>query len=225
MTNGEDYGDDAERMGGHDLTQLGESEVGSGISLTKRASLDLLSGRDILEAVLPPWAENRALIVELFTPIFQRSNQCPGQDKPQCCHAVGDQLCCPSWVEREDPEWYALEINTYLTIVERRLADVNPTTAALAADEAFELGCLFTEALIKFRWDKNAKRGAKTIASARDGGFARRKRAMTDVIVAAVDDLLQRGKSKADAYRAIGKQQAVSAQTIAKAYRRAKKQG
>ena len=202
--------------------------VGSGISETKRVSWSVADGRNRLDAMLPPWVENREMIVSLFTPAFERSFCCPGRQSEQCCQANDGDACFPKWREREDPEWYACAISTLLTQVNGRVLEQGTLVPALAANEAFELGCLFTEALIKFRWDKHAKRGLSTLNSAKSGGkakksanLARRSAAGT---VQAVDALVSTGSSLTSAYRKVAKQQFVTEQTIAKEYRVAKKQ-
>ena len=198
--------------------------VGSTISETHTMLLDPTNSADRDHLMLPPWAANQQLIADLFTPAFQRSRQCPGRKKSRCCKAQGDQPCFPKWREREDPEWYALEINKYLSIVNQRLGEATPIAAALAADEAFELGCLFTEALIKFQWDKHATSGKKSWKGAKLA-WERRRRAGASVTVAAVDELLKSVKSRKLAYALIAEEQGVSAQTIRKEYCKAKKQG
>lgn len=208
---------------GDKLEKANVEVIGSGVSQTTRVSLDLLANPELLGAMPAAWLANRAMIVRLFTPIYERSFQCPGRENQQCCQAVSGQLCFPNWREREDAEWYAQEINTYLSLVDLRLRDATPITSALAADEAFELGCLFTEALIKFRWDKHAKRGKHTLESAGQGGLQRRKRPNAEATVYAVDQLLGQGKSITRAYALVAKAQGVTDQTIAKEYRRAKK--
>lgn len=213
----------SEAFGGN-TSQAKVTVVGDGISEATRISFDLLADPNQLDAIETPWSTNRSMIVGLFTSIFHRSRQCPGRAKPQCCQAEGERACFPNWKEREDPEWYAQEINSYLSMVENRLRLVTPTTAALAADEAFELGCLFTEALIKFRWDKHAKSGKKSGVGASRGGKARRRRPNVESTVAAVEMIIDSGKSKTRAYAIVAKQQGVSAQTIGNEYRLAKKQ-
>jgi hypothetical protein len=98
---------------------------------------------------------------------------------------------------------------------------------ALMADEAFELGCLFQEALTKFRWDDHAKRGEKTVNAAKEGGRLRRnanpRRKDPDETFAAVEALLPT-MSLSKAYAVVAKQQGVSVQTIRKEFRRTKKQ-
>ena len=197
--------------------------VGSGISQATRISFDLLSNPELLGTLPPPWVANRAMIVKLFTPIYERSFQCPGRTRQQCCQSVSGQSCRPNWREREDAEWYAQAINTNLSMIDQRLQSVTSITADVAADEAFELGCLFTEALIKFRWDRHAKRGKLTVESASLGGQGRRKRPNTEMTVHAVDALIAQGKSPTRAYAAVGAQQGVTEQTIRKEYRAAKK--
>ena len=109
-------------------------QVGSGISETQRISLDLLANPALLNKMPAPWTENRAMIVKLFEKVLQHSHICPGAAQPQCCGVGPDQHCSPNWQIREDLEWYALEINKYLGLVDWRLSYVTPTTAALAAD-------------------------------------------------------------------------------------------
>jgi hypothetical protein len=200
---------------------------GSGISETLRVSLDLMDDPQALLRMAAPWAENREMIVQLFKSVLERSRECPGRDHPQCCHAEEGQACSPRWREREDPEWYAQRIHMCLSQVTARVRQQGPLVAALAADEAFELGCLFTEALNKVRWDDHAKRGSKAVEYARLGGQERRKasprRRSAEETIAAVDDLLQKGKGPMSAYRFVGREQGVSAQTIRKEYRSAKK--
>lgn len=202
--------------------------VGSGVSAVKRVALNLEEDPAHFFQRASPWTENRNMIVTLFADTFQRSLQCPGRGKPECCQAAANIACFPNWREREDPEWYALEINKYLGLVDGRLKAITPVTAALAVDEAFELGCLLTEALIKFKWDRDAKRGQKTIESAREGGqmrrAANRKRKSTLETVEAVDRLLREGASKKTAYGTVAEQQGLSDQTIAKEYRNAIKE-
>jgi hypothetical protein len=201
--------------------------VGSGISETTKISLDVREDPSRINQMPAPWTENRAMIVQLFEDILQRSRTCPGRDHLQCCGATVDQSCFPSWQEREDPEWYAMEISKYLGLVDWRLGEVTSITAALAADEAFELGCLFTEALIKFRWDRHAKSGEKSAVGSKVGGDNRRNAIRRQLgaqgTVDAVDELLQQGKKLGLAYKLVGKQQGVSGQTIGKEYRKAKK--
>ncbi len=94
---------------------------------------------------------------------------------------------------------------------------------ALAADEAFELGCMFQEALIKFRWDKAAKVGEKVIGGGKAAGsgrrFARDERLGHEETISAVKALLVQGIRKMEAYRRVADQQGVTAQTIGKEYR------
>lgn len=200
--------------------------VGSGISKTTRVAPNLADYPGPLGQLPAPWTENRDMIVSLFTPTFERSLLCPGRNHSRCCKANGDEPCFPSWVEREDSEWYAFEINKYLSAVDHRLRQNAPVSAALAADEGFELGCLLTEALNKFRWDIHAQRGEKVFEGARLGGDMRReanrRRGLVEETVAAVDALLQQGAAKEAAYSLVGEQQGVSGQTIAKEYRMAK---
>jgi len=127
----------------------------------------------------------------------------------------------------EDPEWYAQEINTYLSILNARTVAGSTHNPRSVADDAFELGCLVTEALIKFQWDRHAKRGLLTVDSAAKGGRARRDanpgRCTAEETVTAVDQLLATGMPVMAAYRAVAKAQRVGAQTIGKEYRRQKK--
>ena len=215
----------AATKGKADLAEM--TVVGSGISETKRVSA-VYHGPRGHEGTPPAWIENRDMVVELFTPIFQRSLQCPGRDQAQCCQEADGQACSPNWREREDLEWYAQNINMLLTQVNSRIEETAGCSAALAADEAFELGCLFTEALNKIRWDNDAKRGAKTLDSARSGGKARKSanahRRSVAVTFAAVEALLLSGMGLTAAYRKVAKQQRVTDQTIAKEYGVAKKQ-
>jgi hypothetical protein len=206
--------------------------VGSGISKTdkmvRHPRIDGLSAGDPSLSEMLPWSENQTLVSSLFEGIYQRSRVCPGRDKPQCCGAeVEQEHCSPSWREREDPEWYAQQLNIYLTLLNRRMAAGSATDPRLVADAAFELGCLFTEALIKFQWDRHAKRGLGTLNSAAAGGAARRscsptRRAGSET-VAAVDKLLAGGMSSMLAYKTVAAEQGVSDQTIRKEYRLEKK--
>lgn len=167
------------------------------------------------------------MIERLFIPIFRCSHECPGRDKTQCCRAEPGEACSPNWQEREDPEWYALEINKYLSLVRQRLESVTPITAALAADEAFELGCLFTEALIKFRWDRSAKAGFASIRGGQQGGNhkksqLRRQFSPKDTFDA-VNALTSEGIGRMSAYSRVGRDQGASTATIRKEYGRYKK--
>ena len=201
--------------------------LGSGISETKRVKLDPTDNPDLLAAFAEPWAENQQMIRDLFTPILERSFLCPGAECAQCCQANDGEACAPNWQEREDPEWYAREINQYFTLVNDRVAQPSHLTRAVTADEAFELGCLFTEALIKFRWDKRAKRGEKGAQGSRLGGEMRRhsnpSRLSREDTIAQVNTLLLQGHPKEAAYAMAAEQQKVSAQTVAKEYQGAKK--
>ena len=202
-------------------------QVGSGISETTRISLIILHDLERLKHMPAPWTENRDMIVALFTPIFERSWQCPGRDHARCCHAEGDQACFPKWREREDPEWYAQAINILLSQVNVRITQEGPLVPALAADEGFELGCLLTEALIKFRWDEHAKRGAKVAGGSQLGGEMRREanraRLTRAGTVEAVDALLAVGMRPMQAYRRVASDQGVGEQTIRKEYTATKK--
>lgn len=211
-------------------TYVGESKIeitGSGISETRKVSAELAPQLFNARLMQQPWSENPAMIVKLFTPIYQRSLACPGRDKGQCCQAQSGETCCPNWLEREDPEWYAREINIYLSLVQQRVESSTPASAALAADEAFELGCLFTEARIKFQWDAHAKRGKVTLDSAAQGGRSRRKanpkRLSLEATVAAVDTLIAQGVRKMAAYSIVAEQQGVETRTIGKEYKLNKK--
>ena len=198
--------------------------VGSGISQTSRVSVDLLANLDWLNLMTEPWVANRDMVVQLFTPIFERSRRCPGRDQPQCCQrGDANQPCYPNWREREEPEWYAQQIDVYLSMVDRRLREATASSSALAADEAFELGCLFTEAAIKFQWDRDTKRGVAIIEGARRGGETRLMRLPVEITVFTVDQLIAKGKGKEAAYEEVAKQQNVSRRTVANVYRAAKK--
>jgi hypothetical protein len=210
------------------LADRGETRItGSGVSKTETTSIDALADPSLVNSITSPWTDNRAMITGMFGQIFNQSLQCPGHGTPQCCAAPAGMICYPHWTEREAPEWYAREINKYLTLVDQRLRDVTSITAGLAADEAFELGCLFTEALIKFRWDRLAKQGQKSADGAQLGGNIRRsgnrKRLSVEETVAAVDGHLNDGATKTRAYGRVARQQGVSEQSIAKEYRGAKK--
>lgn len=201
--------------------------VGSGVSESTRMSLNLFHDPGLLEGLPTPWTENRDMIMRLFGPIFERSPQCPGRERAQCCQANQGQACFPNWREREDPEWYALKINSYLSVVNARIVQEGPLVAAVAADEAFELGCLFIEALIKFRWDSDAQRGAKIAVGAKLGGEMRRdanrNRWTPEETITAVEQLLANGIKPMAAYKTVADRQGVSEQTIRKEYRVTKK--
>lgn len=196
-------------------------EVGSGISQTTTFTVNLakcVDGRDLKQ---PAWSENQALIEKLFTPIFQRSRTCPGRDKTHCCQAEPGAPCWPKWKEREDPEWYALQINKYLSLVNQRLNSVTPVTAALAADEAFELGCLFTEALIKFRWDRFAKGGLASSEGGERGGKHKKSQLRRQFSPKDTFDAVNALAANKDvgwmrAYLLVGKEQGASKHTIRK---------
>ena len=234
MTNEEKIERAKREMFGEKVEFARDEVIGSGISETTRIALDAFhafhpfdDGERVIE-MTTPWVENRAMIVRLFGPVFARRAKCPGRDRPQCCRAEQRQACYPNWQAREDPEWYAQQINVYLSQVEDRLRDVTPVTALLAADEAFELGCLVTEARIKFRWDESAKRGAKSDAGSRLGGSKRRDanklRKSPEETISAVDALLDQGRQKKAAYGEVAAQQGVSIETIRKEYKAVKKQ-
>jgi hypothetical protein len=205
----------------------GHQTVGSTISETTRISLDIILDPDLIANMPLPWTENRDMIIRAFTEIFHRSYICPGADKPQCCSAATGKTCFPKWQEREDPEWYAQKINLLLSQVNDRIQQEGEQVPALAADEAFELGRLFAEAVIKFNWDKHAKRGLKSVTSGKLGGPARkannRKRRLPEVTVMNVDRLIALGTPKIKAYEIIAKEQEVSMQTIRKEYSEHKK--
>lgn len=203
--------------------------TGSGISETKTISAPLLAfyedhqdGCQNLEQAAP-WSENPAMIEKLMGPILDRVRRCPGSKAEQCCHAEPGQSCFPNWREREDPEWYALQIHLRLGQVNNRISGEGKIVTALAADAGFELGSLFTEALIKFRWDKAAKVGGKVIEGGREAGEGRRKakpnRLGSEETIAAVDAMLEQGIGKMEAYQRVADQQGVSLQTIRKEYR------
>jgi hypothetical protein len=144
--------------------------TGSTISETTRMSTPLLPNHEMLENMAPAWSEHRSMIEHLIKADLEQSRKCPYEHDSRCCHATLNQTCSPNWVEREDREWYAREIHLRLCLVNDRIGQTGPMVPALAADEAFELGCLLTEALIKFRWDKHAKRGLVVVEGAREGG-------------------------------------------------------
>ena len=196
--------------------------AGSGLSETSQISVALVAHADGKDLTQPKWTENPAMIEHLFTPIFERSRLCPGRDKPQCCLAGPREACFPNWQAREDPEWYALEINKYLSLVNQRLESVTPITAALAADEAFELGCLFTEALNKFQWDRFAKGGLASTKGGQQGGNYKksqlRLQCSPENTFDAVNALVDEGVGWMRAYSLVGKDQGASLATIRKEY-------
>lgn len=202
--------------------------TGSGISETKTMSAPLLAVYEDLQnerqslELSAPWSETRAMIVKLMGPILDCVRKCPGLYSEKCCHAEPGRSCFPKWREREDPEWYALKIHQSLGQVDVRIAGEGKLVPALAADEAFELGCLYQEALIKFRWDKAVKVGEKVIGGGKAAGdcrrFANSKRLSREETTAAVDALLAQGKTKMVAYGLVADQQGVTAQTIGKEY-------
>lgn len=63
-----------------------------GISETTRVSLNILNDLARLERLAAPWAENRDMIVALFTPIFERSWQCPDLDNARGCQTEGSDI-------------------------------------------------------------------------------------------------------------------------------------
>ncbi len=203
-------------------------QTGSGVSHTISVSLNLA---DVPASFFcqPPWSANRSLIESYFGPILAHSRSCPGRGAVQCCQAEEGEMCCPRWIEREDPEWYAQRADIYMTMINKRIADRSGMSVELAADEAFELGQLFQEARIKLGFDHATKRSDKVTEGARLGGKARRlaNRGRLPVAdtVADVERLVAEGRSITRAYAAVGRKQGVSAQTIAKEYRRAKKPG
>ena len=166
-------------------------------------------------------------MVELFSPIFDRSHQCPGREAPQCCRAEAGQSCFPNWREREDPEWYAQQINIYLSRVNGLIGEQGQLATGLTADEAFELGCLFTEARLKFQWDVHAKRGETIAKAAKSGGDSRRgsnpARRSTEETARAVEALLGQGIAPMNAYRRIAKSQGIKPDTVRKEYKAANK--
>lgn len=218
----------AQEMFGEKAHLAAMKTTGSGISETKTMSAPLLAvyeelqdGKRSLE-LSDPWSENRAMIVKLMRPILGRARKCPGLHSEQCCHAETDRSCFPRWREREDPEWYALQIHQLVNLVDARIAAEGKLVPALAADEAFELGCLFQEALTKFRWDKAVNVGEKVIRGGKTAGDARRfdnpDRIGHDETIAAVDTFLEQGVRKMEAYQRVADQQGVSLQTIRKEY-------
>lgn len=200
--------------------------TGSTISETTRISLPLSDNPEMLENMAPAWTENRSMIEQWISLFLEQSRICPGRDDPRCCHTTPNRTCFPKWVEREDPEWYASKIHVWLSLVNNRIQQQGDLVPALAADEAFELGCLFTEALIKFRWDKDVKRGLAVLEGAQKGGRSNSKpsRLSIEATVAEIDQHLADGKQKKLAYYLVAAQQGVSEQTIRKEYRRAKKE-
>lgn len=201
--------------------------VGSGISKTTRhvQEWNFYDEPELLNEMPAPWSENRAMIISQFGPVFARLTQCPGRQRPQCCHAQPGHHCFPNWRVREDAEWYAQMISTYLFQLDARLRDVTPVNAALAADDAFELGSLVAEAFIKFRWDKHAKWGANRDAGSRRGGENRKsiKRESPESNAAEIDALLVANMSKKAAYGLLAEKQGVTVQTISKEYKMTKK--
>lgn len=204
-----------------------EKVVGSGISETTRISIRGVEAVARLTNPPPPWSENRQMVVELFSPIFDRSHQCPGREMPQCCQAGTGQSCFPNWREREDSEWYAQQINIYLSRVNGRIGQRGQFATGLTADEAFELGCLFTEARLKFQWDVHAKRGETIAKAAKSGGDSRRSsnpaRRSTEETARAVEALLGQGIAPMNAYRRIAKSQGIKPDTVRKEYKAANK--
>lgn len=101
---------------------LREEVVGSGISETKRHVWKPNFFSDLKQSIeLPkPWSENRAMIVSVFGPVFARLAECPGRQRPQCCHAQPGKECLPNWREREDAEWYAQTIGMYPSVLRLR---------------------------------------------------------------------------------------------------------
>lgn len=203
------------------------TRAGSTISETKRMSIPLLAKPELLGEMAPAWTENRRMIEQWISLVLEQSRTCPGRDDPRCCQTTPDRTCFPKWVEREDPEWYAPKIHLWLSLVNNRIQQQGNMVPALAADEAFELGCLFTEALIKFRWEKDTNRGLAVVEGAQKGGRSNSKpsRLSTEETVDEIDRHLADGKQKKVAYSLVAAQQGVSEQTIRKEYRRAKKSG
>lgn len=213
---------------GQNLALAKVKSKGSGISESLTISLDALHDPDRVSANGLPWTETPDMVRRLFGSIFLKSGECPGRDRLQCCQALEGHACFPKWIEHEDPEWYALQLSKLLSLIDDRIAHGGSMAPSLAADEAFELGSLFSEALGKFRWDAHAKRGQVTQESARLGGQLKRqgnrRRRSPNETIDAVDKLLAEGKSLTRAYAKVGKEQGVTAQTIGKEYRALKKQ-
>lgn len=219
----------AKRDGFGDKADLVKTKVvGSGISETTTVSLNLIDHPELLDRMPAPWTENPDMVVRLFDPVLKSSYKCPGSDRAQCCHVVAEQACTlPNWREREDPEWYAQRLNMYLSQVNRRIRDGGQLASALVADEAFELGQLFTEALNKFRWDAHAQSGKASSEGGKKGverriqGFLWRE--SDEATVAAVDALLAKGMQKKAAYSKEADRQQLKPDTIRKRYSQFKK--
>lgn len=212
-----------------DKAELARVEtIGSGVSEFTRITLPVLAAPELVNRPTPPpWAEYCAMIARQIEPILGQARTCPGMMHPACCHAEPGRACFPNWREHEDPPWYALQINILLSLVNQRIAGRSTLAPGLAAENAFELGCLYIEASIKFRWDEHAKRGEKVVTGARRGGdeqrSARLGRLTTEQTVAAVKALLAVGTRRMAAYSIVAEQQGVTLQTIAKEFQRHQK--
>jgi hypothetical protein len=202
--------------------------VGSGISQVTRISLSIEpANAKLIGEMALPWTENRDMIQRVFGPLLERSRRCPGRDQPQCCRAKANQMCAPNWREGEDLEWYAQQINVYLTRLNNKILQQGDLAPAMAADEAFELGRLFTEALNKKH--PNITSGVKVTAGGLKGAAIRKAqkllRKAPEDTVRAIDKLFlaDRRLKKSEAYRREAKEQGVNEQTIRKEYCSAKK--
>ena len=111
------------------------------------------------------WTENRDMITLVFTPVFERSFHGLGRDRLQCCELSDGRTGSPNGENVRIQNGVRAEIASYLTMVNDRLDKVTLLTAVIEDDEAFQLGSMFTEALIKFRWDRRTKQGAKTFGA------------------------------------------------------------
>jgi hypothetical protein len=218
----------AKRAAFGDKADLATAVVeGSGISETVRVSLDLRADPELLDRLPLPWTENRDLIVKQFQKSFESSFKCPGRDRDQCCRAEPGEPCSPTWRPHEDAEWYAQKINMYLSQVNRRIWEEGPLVSALAADEAFELGCLFTEARDKFLWGDHAEAGKGSSDGGKKGvkrrleGFIHRE--SDQATATAVDALLARGMRKKAAYHEVARRQHQRPDTVRKRYERFKR--
>ena len=126
MTVDEEIEQAKREMFGDRAGQATAQVVGSGISQVTRITLNFEpSITDIFGQIAPsltrglvaapPWTENLGMIQRVFGPILERSRDCPGRDRPQCCQAKASEMCFPKWTEFEDAEWYAQQINACLT--------------------------------------------------------------------------------------------------------------
>lgn len=199
--------------------------TGSTISETTRMSVPLLAKPELLRTMALPWTEHRNLTEQLIRRDLEQSRICPGRNDPRCCQATVNQTCFPKWVEREDREWYALKINIGLSLVNDRLKDVGPLAAALAADDAFELGCLFTEARDKFGWDEHAQAGKKSYDGGAKGRQTLKKTTQEEdaTVFSMVQSLIKAGKPRMAAYKEVAKDTHVSWETVRKQYARYQK--